>query len=266
MPSRLDRYEEVKSVSKRVDRNQNLYEEKENGYKIVSVRADILETERKMQAKKDEKEDIIQTEKLSSLYTIDLEKEHDISKVLKEAKQNREDVDSLEQRRKLKKKEYNIVQEMGLKKIEEMKEKRKQSVTIRDEDEDELKELIDTIYSNTLASEVNKKSDELFSDLMPTDDENTIISEALTKEMIEKEKKEQKERVEDDTKISDLDDSFFTKSNHFQEADFKEESPDEEEDEDFFEEDDSPRWVMIPIILAIVIVLSLIVYLLYKGV
>lgn len=257
MPSRLDRYEDVKTNLRRVDKNQKLYHEKDSGYKLVSLSTNILEPEKEVKPKKTEQEEVLKTEKLSSLYTIDLEKEHDISKALKEAKQNRVDVDSLEQRRKLKKKEYNIVQEMGLKKIEEMKEKRKQSVTIREEDEDELKELIDTIYSNTLASEVNKRTQELFSDLMPTEEENTIISEELTKEMIEKAKAEQK--------TSDLDDSFFTKSNHFQEEDLNVEDK-EEDDEDFFEEDDSPRWVMIPIILAILIVVSLIIYLLYTGV
>ena len=92
---------------------------------------------------------------------------------------------------------------------------------------------------------------------MPTEEENTIISEELTKEMTEKAKAEQK--------TSDLDDSFFTKSNHFQEEDLNVEDK-EEDDEDFFEEDDSPRWVMIPIILAILIVVSLIIYLLYTGV
>lgn len=266
MPSRLDRYEEIGRASRRVEKNQNLYDEKNSGYKLVSLNSDVLEKENEIKPKKEEQEEVIKTEKLSSLYTIDLEKEHDISKVLKDAKKNRVDIDSLESRRKLKKKEYNIVQEMGLKKIEEMKKSKKQPVTIREEDEDELKELIDTIYSNTLAGEVNKRSEELFSDLMPTDEENTIISEELTKEMIEKEKKEKQEKLENTKKMSDLDDSFFTKSNRFQKEDLKTDEQDDEDDEEFFDEDDSPRWVMIPIILAILIVIALIVYLLYTGV
>lgn len=261
MPSRLDRYESVGKVSRRVDKNQNLYDEKDSGYKLVSMSTTVLERKRKMPEPR-EKEEVINTEKLSSLYTIDLEKEHDISKVLKDAKKNRVEADSLEARRKLKKKEYNIVQEMGLKKIEEISKNKKHSVTIKDEDEEELKELIDTIYSNTLASEVNKRSEELFSDLMPTDEENTIISEELTKEMIEKER--QIKNKEENTKENDLDDSFFTKSNRFQKEDLN--VSEEDEEDDFFDEDDTPKWVMIPIILAILIVLGLIVYLLYTGV
>lgn len=257
MPSRVDRYENKERITKRIDKNQELYQERKDysEYKEITSIDPIIKNSSKSvnMIEQVPQEEVYLTERLSSLYMIDEKKEYDINKVLKTAKEERKDVDSLEQKRKLKKQEYNIVHEIGLKNIEKMKEERP---ILKEKEKEELKELIDTIYSNTLAQEINEKNQELFSDLMPNDGENTIISEELSQEMVNEERKAKEER-------DDFDDSFFTNSNKFDKGDLV--LDEEEDDEDLYEEE-SPKWVIIPIILAVLIVVGVLVYLLYKGV
>lgn len=276
MPSRVEKHEgKENTVSKRTLKNQGLYQDLKDYsslQEVTEIEAVIenpmFQFDKKLEKQKSApREEVLPTEKLSSVFLMKEDKEYDINKVLKNAKSSR-DVDELEEKRKLKKEEYNIVKEIGLDKIDsykESKEKREKEV-LKEAEKEELEELIDTIYSKTLADEVNnkdvddgEKDKDLLSDLLPTDAENTIINEELTKMLI-KEEREEKAKEK-------LDDSFFTKSNDLTASDLlNNDDVVDDEEEDFFEDDTSmPKWIWIPICLSVIIVVSVIIYLCTQG-
>ena len=94
---------------------------------------------------------------------------HDINSFKKKAKEQRKDKDALEEKRKLKNTNYNILASINPEELEEYrKEKMKRVLWLREEDS--LKELINTIASKTLAGEISKETGvDLLSDLMATE-------------------------------------------------------------------------------------------------
>ncbi len=157
-------------------------------------------------------------DEFKSVYHTHENKVYDINNVLEEARKNRLEKDDLEEKRKLKNTSYNILASLNPEELEKYRAE-KQAKPIRAEDED-LKELIDTITSATLAGDI-KAASELLSDLMATgimdkvdaakelkdakseekndtiklahavddeDDENTKTTELNYKEAMEKEK------------------------------------------------------------------------------
>lgn len=101
------------------------------------------------------------------LYKIDDKKVYDINTVLEEARKNRQEKDKLEEKRKLKNTSYNILADLNREELEKYKaEKRKKIMT---PEEEEFRDLIDTIASKTLAGEIDKETSvNLLSDLMAT--------------------------------------------------------------------------------------------------
>ena len=104
-----------------------------------------------------------------------------------------------------------------LKKLKEKKE------LFKDEpDEDELRELIDTITGNTAINQLNDKelSLDLLDDLKSNNDDTVIKDNSAIKNILEEAKKEEM-RKKEDTTTSELDKSFFTSSLNFGEDDFE---------------------------------------------
>ena len=101
------------------------------------------------------------------LYKIDDKKVYDINIVLEEARKNRQEKDKLEEKRKLKNTSYNILADLNIEELEKYKaEKIKKIMT---PEEEEFRDLIDTIASKTLAGEIDKETSvNLLSDLMAT--------------------------------------------------------------------------------------------------
>ena len=88
-------------------------------------------------------------------------------------------------------------------------------------DEDELRELIDTITGNTAINQLNDKelSLDLLDDLKSNNDDTVIKDNSAIKNILEEAKKEEMRKKEDTT--SELDKSFFTSSLNFGEDDFE---------------------------------------------
>jgi len=198
MASRMERLDEkIRSSKSRIARNQELYQEIKDysDYKEITSIEPVIESSTdfvKKEVKYEEPPRMrpVEKEVVPSIFMVDEKREYDINTALQNAKESRIEVDALEEKRNLKKPEYNIIQEIGLEKIEETIEKRQRPTV---EEEQELTDLIDTIYQNTLASDIEKQEEaELLGDLLPTEKDNTIISEELTKMMIEEERKAKK--------------------------------------------------------------------------
>lgn len=137
------------------------------------------------------------------LYKIDDKKVYDINTVLEEARKNRQEKDKLEEKRKLKNTSYNILADLNKEELEKYKaEKIKKIMT---PEEEEFRDLIDTIASKTLAGEIDKETSvNLLSDLMATsvmdkvEDANSLGYDNESYEDKESNKEETEEQNIDD--------------------------------------------------------------------
>ena len=142
------------------------------------------------------------------LYKIDDKKVYDINTVLEEARKNRQEKDKLEEKRKLKNTSYNILADLNREELEKYKaEKRKKIMT---PEEEEFRDLIDTIASKTLAGEIDKETSvNLLSDLMATsvmdkvEDANSIGQDNALDEGEESNKEEKAEKVNNEEQSID---------------------------------------------------------------
>lgn len=134
------------------------------------------------------------------LYKIDDKKVYDINTVLEEARKNRQEKDKLEEKRKLKNTSYNILADLNIEELEKYKaEKIKKIMT---PEEEEFRDLIDTIASKTLAGEIDKETSvNLLSDLMATsvmdkvEDANSLGYDNASYEDKDSNKEETEEQV-----------------------------------------------------------------------
>ena len=296
MKSRMDRYRNSDSTNKeeysRSSRNQELYKNigsnqkytnftdvskidayslndaKKNyrtreGYKTIK---EYTTVDKRPKAQKD-------LDEFNYLYQDHENRVYDINSVLEHAKENRKNRDELEEKRKLKNTNYNILAYLNK---EELEKYRKGKVERNKPDEDDLRNLIDTITSKTLAGEISKETGvDLLSDLMATnimdkvdpkdyesdDNEKEDISKEiseekedkieLSREILDKESmkklEEEKNKLSDPTDdlMKDLDKSFYTKSMDLSDKDF-----------DFGDEYENDK--KIPIIVKILLILILI--------
>ena len=219
MKSRMDRYRNSDSTNKeeysRSSRNQELYKNigsnqkytnftdvskidayslndaKKNyrtreGYKTIK---EYTTVDKRPKAQKD-------LDEFNYLYQDHENRVYDINSVLEHAKENRKNRDELEEKRKLKNTNYNILASLNK---EELEKYRKGKVERNKPDEDDLRNLIDTITSKTLAGEISKETGvDLLSDLMATNimdkvDPKDYESDDNEKEDISKEISEEKE-------------------------------------------------------------------------
>lgn len=264
---RVDRYYNNSKVSSRTLKNQNLYQDlkdytnlKEEVIIEPVIEIDLNKKEMKREIKH---QDIISKNIISPLYK-DEQKEYDINKVLNNAKENRKDIDELEEKRHLKKDEYNIAKNIDLKKLDKYK---KNKDGLNNSEQEELKELINTIYSNNLKDDIKKKEKELenqdkdlFSDLMPGLGE-TIIDEDMASKMIEEEK------ISKTNELKNVDDSFFTTSLGLNVDDFVDNDNEDDMDNSFVEEDNPKKvFIIIGVIVFVLLVLGILCYFIYQSI
>lgn len=241
---RMDRYEDEKTTTRlsRENKNKELYNNVGTNTRytnltdVANINAiDITNTGKEYKTREDYQKmkkynTDMQTPKVkkdledfNSLYNKKEVRVYDINNVLEEARKNREE-DAAEEKRKLKNNSYNILANMNKEELEKYRQEKKDRLT---KDDDELRGLLDTIASKTLAGEIEAASD-LLSDLMatsildkvskPSSNEDTqpvkVVIEKeeiiMTPEEYEKSKLAQelqeKEIVEDITKEDEEDD------------------------------------------------------------
>lgn len=201
--------------------------------------------------------EISSKEELKRYLELDEETNLDLNEIMQKAKRNRDIEEQEEERkRKIRNSQYNIFEGATL---EELK-KRKEEI---DKEKDEIEDLINTISSKTLKEDIEKEaSKDLLSDLMSDDetdkvgttDDNSVITESVSKLILDKEA-ERKEKSE----VSDIDRSFYTKSMDLSDEDF-------ETDDEFAELNDKKHTgIKVFLVLVLLIVISVAIYLIVVG-
>lgn len=217
-------------------------------------------------------------EEFNYLYQDHENKIYDINNVLEEARKNRIEKDALEEKRKLKNTSYNILASLNPSELEKYRKEKKERV-IRP-DEDELRELIDTITSKTLAGEIDKATSvDLLSDLMATNVIDKVekpikddITEedkreeekdnlSLSKEILDQEQLEQMKKLKDqettsESQLEGADSDFYTRSMDLSDKDF--------EMDDEFKEKKVPIFVKIILILVLFAIIGLAIYFIWQ--
>ena len=150
---------------------------------------------------------------------------YDINNVLEEARKNREE-DNLEEKRKLKNTSYNILASLNKEELEKFRQEKKERLF---KDDEELRDLIDTIASKTLAGELEAASD-LLSDLMAT----SIIDKKALTETTNNDEENEEDEEDDDSIVIEKEEIIITTSDDDQEVEEKE----LEEEQEEYEEDD----------------------------
>lgn len=234
-----------------IDRNRRDYSTREDYQK----RKEYTSFENKPKVKKE-------LDDFNHLYQDHENRVYDINSILEMAKENRKDKDSMEEKRKLKNTNYNILASLN---PEELEKYRKEKQNRNKPDDNELRGLIDTITSKTLAGEISKETGvDLLSDLMATsaldkvpaesnikqdesnDKDNIKGEDILNKEdmvKVEEAKKDYKEPSSDI--MRDIDKSFYTKSMDLS-------------DKDFFTDEDDDNEKHIPVIVKVLLILILV--------
>ena len=297
---RMDRYQDAVEEPKltRSNKNQELYDSIGNNTRYTSfsdvTNANAIDisskknsTTREGYHQIKEYQDVAPTprakrelEEFKSIYKDRENKVYDINNVLEEARKNRQEKDELEEKRKLKNQSYNILSNLNKEELEKCRQERLDKV-IHPSD-DEIRELIDTITSKTLAGDI-KAASSLFGDLMATsimdkveasdeipdeekeeDDDDDSIDEKIDITAIEvaasKEKElakaEDDETASQDDKTQTQDIEFYSRSMDLSDKDF--------EMDDEFKERKLPLIVKILIFLIIIVILAAVGYFIWK--
>lgn len=287
MASRMERYQESENGSiekKRTEKHKDMYQNfyTKTVYKEIGSIDEVTtedravdlsvmklqKTTRENYHKVKEIEDFMtpvidkKTDDLSIFFNTETKKEpkiYDINSVLEQAKKNREQKDELEKRRKLRNTDYNILANL---KPEELEEKFKEQTQNASHTGDKLEELIHTITSSSLRKEIDlvnnadENDEDLLSELMPKDLAETVISEDLSKEILDKEiELAEKEKNEEKDGI---DHSFYTRSMDLSDTDFDEGATDEE-----FIEKTHPLATFFKVLIAVLLVIGIAVLVFY---
>lgn len=222
---RMDRYREQDSVrTSRTDKNQELYRNVSNNtvYTNITdvVNANAFEINNQVEPtthatreayqqmrKYQNIEPVPRTKKelddFNQVYAKKENKVYDINSVLEEARKNRVEKDTLDDRRKLKNNDYNILTGENREELEKYREEKKKRIMTSEE---EMRELIDTIASKTLAGEIDKATGvDLLSDLMATnmmdkvEPQQYIEKDTVEIPGVDTEEEQVQEEVEDNT-------------------------------------------------------------------
>ena len=213
---RMDRYKDESTEPKltRSDQNKDLYESIGNNTRYTSF-SDVTNANAiDISSKKNyntregyhqmkEYQEVVPTprvkrelEEFKSLYRDKENRVYDINNVLEEARKNRTEKDELEEKRKLKNTSYNILSSLNTEELEKYRQERKEKQS--HPSDDELRELIDTITSKTLAGDI-KAASSLLGDLMATSIMDKVDP---SDEFEEDDNKEEKIAVIKDEKVS----------------------------------------------------------------
>ena len=239
---RMDRYKDEDTTEKlsRSNKNKDLYQNVGTNTRYTNITdvtnanaIDITNTTSEYKTREDyqkmKKYGGVETpkvkrdlEEFNHIYNKHENRVYDINNVLEEARKNREE-DSLEEKRKLKNTSYNILASLNKEELEKFRQEKRDRLF---KDDEELRDLIDTIASKTLAGELEAASD-LLSDLMAT----SIIDKKALKETIE-ETEDHDEDDEDSIIIEKEKIIVTTEPSKDDEDDEVEETEVEEENED----------------------------------
>ena len=235
MPSRMERYYHADSeIKQRTRRNQELYKKIYEGGEYTNIEGiasigstneiDISKIKQMLQNREDYKREkkyrgIIPKEESIEIPIIeepDEDRNYDIRDVLNKAKVERTDSDN--KQRSLRNTQYNI-----LKSLQMDEDKNYTKYSDLEKEEDELKELINTITSTSMLNKMNDRDLclDLFQDLKSSD--NTMVGTSSSIQSLLKEEKERykQEKEEDDDEKLEMDKSFYTSSLGFGEDDFE---------------------------------------------
>lgn len=306
MRSRMERYEkeEQGQTARRSNKNQELYENIGRNTKytnftdVTNANAFDLGTAQKNYRTREgyhqikEYNDFVPEPKVKKeldefnyLYQDHENKVYDINSVIAEAKKNRIKKDEMEAKRKLKNTNYNILASLN---PEELEKYRKEKVERTKPDEEELRELIDTITSKTLAGEIDQRTSvDLLSDLMATnmmdrvekpqkDEEESPEDEienepedteeieeklSLSKEILDKDQINKVNKLKEEkgsgSIMDESDTDFYTRSMDLSDKDF--------EMDDEFKEKKMPLAIKIILIILVIAVIAVAGYFIYKN-
>ena len=306
MRSRMERYEkeEQGQTARRSNKNQELYENIGRNTKytnftdVTNANAFDLGTAQKNYRTREgyhqikEYNDFVPEPKVKKeldefnyLYQDHENKVYDINSVIAEAKKNRIKKDEMEAKRKLKNTNYNILASLN---PEELEKYRKEKVERTKPDEEELRELIDTITSKTLAGEIDQRTSvDLLSDLMATnmmdrvekpqkDEEESPEDEienepedteeieeklSLSKEILDKDQIDKVNKLKEEkgsgSIMDESDTDFYTRSMDLSDKDF--------EMDDEFKEKKMPLAIKIILIILVTAVIAVAGYFIYKN-
>ena len=306
MKSRMERYEkeEQGQTARRSNKNQELYENIGRNTKytnftdVTNANAFDLGTAQKNYRTREgyhqikEYNDFVPEPKVKKeldefnyLYQDHENKVYDINSVIAEAKKNRIKKDEMEAKRKLKNTNYNILASLN---PEELEKYRKEKVERTKPDEEELRELIDTITSKTLAGEIDQRTSvDLLSDLMATnmmdrvekpqkDEEESPEDEienepedteeieeklSLSKEILDKDQIDKVNKLKEEkgsgSIMDESDTDFYTRSMDLSDKDF--------EMDDEFKEKKMPLAIKIILIILVIAVIAVAGYFIYKN-
>jgi len=270
MERRSDKYlntdvENVSEKSSRVQKNHHLYDELNHkiGYEeiptIENDQIDLSSFDFQNPSRSDYQK-IKDYKELLSEKSVSFEKKEetetkpknfDINVVLEEAKKNRKTVDALEEKRNLKDEEYSVLSNLNKKYLH------KKDFT--EEDDGELKELIHTITSKTLAGDIKDAEEkELLSDLLATTIDIQLENELSTSE-IQKLYEDAKDSSDDSEDTTQYENSFYTKSMELSREDLLEEESEEGE-----EEESHSTWKVVLLTFLLLAVLTVVIYFLLK--
>lgn len=308
---RMDRYESQSEEPKvsRIDKNKDLYDNIGSNTRYTSISDVTTANAIDLTSKKDstkregyrqmkEYQDVLaepkvkrELEEFKSIYQSHENRVYDINNVLEEARKNRSGKDSLEEKRKLKNNSYNILASINKEELEKYRQEKKDKLL--HPDESELRDLIDTIASKTLAGDL-KAASNLLGDLMATsimdkvdkpipdtpneEDDEEETDEIEKEDETEQEDEDDQENEEDTSKevldqkqLQELaekeetsqspsvkDDSFYTKSMDLSDQDF--------EMDDEFKEKTLPLGIKILIVLIVLIVLTAAFYFVWQNI
>ena len=256
MDSRMSKYDSNDAGSSRLKRNAELYKEindaEIDNFNVNSNAAVLGNQEQEIDIEKIKK--ILDTRynstvKRKSIKLEDVEespvvdnaptKEYDLNIVLENAKDNKEESYEEARAKKLRNTQFDILKNLNIDEDESDEEL---------DQEEELKELINTITMNETKSMKKVVNDdlELLSDLKG--DENTEVIEGLKEqiEIIENSEKKDNKIVENDN-TTKLDKSFYTTTNMFNKSDFS--------DSDF-EDEKISIWVKLLIVLLVLVFIA----------
>ena len=277
---RMDRYkdEDTTPRSSRSDKYEDLYKDLNSNIKYTNI-ADVSNTNaydisnayelqnnrsrenyhkiKEYESLSPEFKEKRELEEFNNLNKANENKVYDINTIIEEARKNRERKEQEEEKKKEIKEKYNILSNLDKEELEKYRQEKKDRQIPTDEEE--IREIIDTITSKTLAGDITKETTvDLLSDLMATqaldrvaaqateeyektledvepkyqteidiepteekDEENMKLDKEDLEEVQEKAKdKPKKSKKKDNDIMANVDNDFYTKSMDLSDKDF----------------------------------------------
>ncbi len=297
MSSRMDRYRDKGDTNaySRANRNQELYQNIGSNTRVANLTdvtnanaidldnaSRITNTREGYHQMKEFRKDITvpkvkkELDDFNYLYQTRENRIYDVNRVLEEARKNRRTADDeKEEKRRLKNSNYNIITSLNPEELEKYRQEKINRVYRANDDansnDDDIKELINTIASKTLAGEIDQATGvNLLSDLMATSildkverqKEDTSVNLGLSREILNKEQIEQVNKLdqeiveEKERNLKEADSDFYTRSMDLSDKDF-------EMDEEF-KEKSLPLPLKIILILLVLACIAAAVYFIWQ--